>query len=65
MGYSGRFANQSELRELDERNYAPLEAELDRLIGEVRSEMRFDKLRGQMRAGFDRLDRLSMDLRAG
>ena len=35
--------------------YARLEAKLDRLIGEVRSKMRFDQLRGQMRAGFDRL----------
>ncbi len=44
-----------------------MEAKLDRLIGEVRSEIRaslgelraeirFDELRGQMRAGFDRLD---------
>ncbi len=56
MGYSGRFAIQSELRELNERNYARLEAKLDRLIGEVRSEMRLDQLRGQIRAGFDRLD---------
>jgi hypothetical protein len=38
---------QTELRELDELRHARLEAKLDRLIGEVRSEMR---------AGFDRLD---------
>ena len=56
MGYSGRFAFQSQLRELNERNYARLEAKLDRLIGEVRAEMRLDQLRGQMRAGFDMLD---------
>ncbi|HXG97706.1 MAG TPA: hypothetical protein VNJ06_11430 [Gemmatimonadales bacterium] len=56
MGYSGRFAIQSDLRELNERNYARLEAKLDRLIGEVRSEMRLDQVRGQMRAGFDMLD---------
>ena len=56
MGYSGRLAIQSELRELNERNYARLEAKLDRLIGEVRSEMRLYELRGQMRAGFARLD---------
>ncbi len=56
MGYSGRFAIHSELRELNERNYARLEAKLDRLIGEVRSEMRLDQVRGQMRAGFDTLD---------
>ncbi len=48
MGYSGGFAIQSELRELNERNYARLEAKLDRLIGEVRSEMRLDQVRGQM-----------------
>ena len=65
MGYSGRFAIHSELRELNERNYARLEAKLDRLIGEVRSEMRLDQVRGQMRAGFDTLDGLSRDLRAG
>ena len=56
MGYSRSFSIQTELRELNELRYARLEAKLDRLIGEVRSEMRFDQLRGQMRAGFDRLD---------
>jgi hypothetical protein len=38
---------QSELRELNELKYARLEAKLDRLIGE---------LRGEMRAGFARLE---------
>ncbi len=56
MGYSGRFAIQSELRELNERNYARLEAKLDRLIDELRSEMRLGQVRGQVRAGFDTLD---------
>ncbi len=56
MGYSGRFAIQSDLRELNERSYARLEAKLDRLFGELRSEMRLDQVRGQMRAGFDTLD---------
>ena len=56
MGYSGGFAIQSELRELNERNYARLEAKLDRLIGEVRSEMRLDQVRGQMRTRFDTLE---------
>jgi len=47
VGFSRSFSIQTELRELNELRYARLEAKLDRLISEVRSEMR---------AGFDRLD---------
>jgi hypothetical protein len=42
VSHSRTLSIQAELRELDELRHARLEAELDRLIGEVRS--RFDRL---------------------
>jgi hypothetical protein len=58
VSHSKTLSIQTELRKLDELRHARLEAKLDRLIAEVRSEVRagFRELRTQLRAGFGRLD---------